>query len=45
MAAERQNSSGQPPEQAEVPLRVFTCGRVGMHANPPRPRLRLLRRR
>ena len=46
MAADRRATQGQPPDGSEEPVRVYTCGRIGMQASPPRPRLgRLLRRR
>ena len=42
-------SPGQTPDRrdaGDAPTRVRTCSRVGLSANPPRPRLRnLLRRR
>ncbi len=44
MATDRRPTQAQPAD--EEPVRVYTCGRIGMQANPPRPRLgRLLRRR
>jgi hypothetical protein len=46
MATERWSAQGQPPDGDKAPIRVYSCGRVGMQANPPRPRLgRFLRRR
>ena len=39
MAAERRGAGDQPPQRRDddaVPLRIHTCTRVGMQANPPR---------
>lgn len=47
MAAEQRGAGAKPPERRDdaVPVRVHTCGRVGMQANPPRAGLGRLRRR
>jgi hypothetical protein len=42
MARERRGSQGPSADGHDgddVPLRIHTCGRVGMQASPPRARL------
>jgi len=45
MAAEWQSTPGEQPQSGDTPIRVYSCGRIGMQANPPRRRLLLRRRR
>ena len=42
MATDGRGPLGPPADRRdpdELPLRIHTCGRIGMQANPPRARL------
>lgn len=42
MATDRRGPTGQPRERRDgdgATLRIHSCGRIGMQANPPRSRL------